>query len=99
MICCRYCSPVFIFAGLLLPLLLDFGLLEFVGTMMTRIMRPVFRLPGRSAVDCFASWLGDGSVGILLTQQTGTKASSIPSGKPPSSVPQLSLRLMVSVWW
>ncbi|MGL4715633.1 MAG: nucleoside recognition domain-containing protein, partial [Aeromonas sp.] len=60
---------VFLFAGLLLPLLLDFGLLEFVGTMMTRIMRPVFRLPGRSAVDCFASWLGDGSVGILLTSK------------------------------
>lgn len=60
---------VFIFAGLLLPLLLDFGLLEFVGTLMTRIMRPVFRLPGRSAVDCFASWLGDGSVGILLTSK------------------------------
>ncbi|WKE66360.1 YjiH family protein [Gallaecimonas kandeliae] len=58
---------VFIFAGLLLPLLLDFGLLEFVGTLMTKIMRPVFQLPGRSAVDCFASWLGDGSVGILLT--------------------------------
>ena len=37
--------------------------------MMTRIMRPVFRLPGRSAVDCFASWLGDGSVGILLTSK------------------------------
>ncbi len=60
---------VFLFAGLLLPLLLDFGLLEFVGTMMTRIMRPVFRLPGRSAVDCSASWLGDGSVGILLTSK------------------------------
>lgn len=58
---------VFIFAGLLLPLLLDFGLLEFVGTLMTKVMRPVFKLPGRSAVDCFASWLGDGSVGILLT--------------------------------
>ena len=43
---------VFIFAGLLLPLLLNFGLLEFIGTLMTKIMRPVFRLPGRSAVDC-----------------------------------------------
>ena len=60
---------VFIFAGLLLPLLLDFGLLEFVGTLLTRIMRPIFRLPGRSAVDCMASWLGDGSVGILLTSK------------------------------
>ncbi|GAB2712678.1 YjiH family protein [Halomonas garicola] len=60
---------VFVFAGLLLPLLLDFGLLEFIGTLLTGIMRPVFRLPGRSAVDCIASWLGDGSVGILLTSK------------------------------
>lgn len=58
---------VFLFAGLLLPLLLNFGLLEFIGSLMTPIMRPLFRLPGRSAVDCSTSWLGDGSVGILLT--------------------------------
>ena len=30
-------------------------------------MRPVFNLPGRSALDCVASWLGDGSIGVLLT--------------------------------
>ena len=60
---------VFVFAGLLLPLLLNFGLLEFIGTLMTKIMRPIFRLPGRSAVDCIASWIGDGSVGILLTSK------------------------------
>lgn len=58
---------VFIFAGFLLPLLLDFGLLEFVGTLATKIMRPLFNLPGRSAVDCLTSWLGDGSVGVMLT--------------------------------
>ncbi|MDG3085410.1 YjiH family protein [Vibrio hannami] len=60
---------VFIFAGLLLPLLLNFGLLEFIGTLLSKIMRPVFNLPGRSAIDCMASWLGDGSVGILLTSK------------------------------
>ncbi|RJX69759.1 YjiH family protein [Vibrio sinensis] len=60
---------VFIFAGLLLPLLLNFGLLELVGTLLSKIMRPVFNLPGRSAIDCIASWLGDGSVGILLTSK------------------------------
>lgn len=60
---------VFVFAGLFLPLLLNFGLLELIGTLMTNIMRPVFRLPGRSAVDCIASWIGDGSVGILLTSK------------------------------
>ncbi|CAM4155297.1 YjiH family protein [Pseudoalteromonas byunsanensis] len=58
---------VFILAGLLLPLLLNFGLLELVGTLLTKIMRPLFGVPGRSAVNCVASWLGDGSVGILMT--------------------------------
>lgn len=60
---------VFIFAGLLLPLLMNFGLLELVGTLLCKVMRPVFNLPGRSAIDCIASWLGDGSVGILLTSK------------------------------
>lgn len=60
---------VFIFAGLFLPLLLNFGLLELFGTLLTKVMRPVFNLPGRSAIDCMASWLGDGSVGILMTSK------------------------------
>ncbi|MDR9828260.1 YjiH family protein [Vibrio sp. FNV 38] len=60
---------VFIFAGLLLPLLLNFGLLELFGTMLSKVMRPIFNLPGRSAIDCIASWLGDGSVGILMTSK------------------------------
>ena len=33
---------VFILAGLLLPLLLNFGLFEFVGTLLTKVMRPLF---------------------------------------------------------
>lgn len=58
---------VFFLAGLLLPLLLNFGLLDFFGALLTKVMRPVFNLPGRSAIDCVASWLGDGSIGVLLT--------------------------------
>ncbi|WP_312649096.1 YjiH family protein [Aminipila sp.] len=58
---------IFVFAGLLLPLLLDFGLLEYVGTLLVKFMRPIFTLPGRSAVDCMTSWLGDGTLGVMLT--------------------------------
>lgn len=58
---------IFAIAGLLLPLLLDFGLLEFVGALLTKIMRPVFKIPGRAAVDCFTSWIGDGTLGVMLT--------------------------------
>lgn len=60
---------VFLFAGLLLPLLLNFGLLEFFGAMLTKVMRPIFKLPGRSSVDCATSWLGDGTIGVLLTSK------------------------------
>lgn len=61
--------PVFLFAGLFLPLLLNFGLLEFFGTLLTKFMRPIFNLPGRSSIDCITSWLGDGSIGVLLTSK------------------------------
>ncbi len=60
---------VFFFAGLFLPLLLNFGLLEFCGSILTKIMRPLFKLPGRSSVDCITSWLGDGTIGVLLTSK------------------------------
>lgn len=60
---------IFLFAGLLLPLLLNFGLLEFLGTMMVKIMRPLFKLPGRSAIDALTSWVGDGTIGVLLTSR------------------------------
>ena len=58
---------LFLFAGLLLPLLTDFGLMEFFGSMMVRVMRPLFKVPGRSAIDALASWVGDGTIGVLLT--------------------------------
>lgn len=60
---------VFLFAGLFLPLLLNFGLLELCGALLTKIMRPLFKLPGRSSIDCLASWLGDGTIGVLLTNK------------------------------
>lgn len=58
---------VFLFAGLFLPLLLNFGLLELFGTLLDKIMKPLFTLPGRSSIDCLASWMGDGTIGVLLT--------------------------------
>lgn len=60
---------IFLFAGLFLPLLLNFGLLEFFGSLLTKVMRPVFKLPGRSSIDCITSWLGDGTLGIILTSK------------------------------
>jgi nucleoside recognition membrane protein YjiH len=60
---------VFFLGAMLLSLLLDFGLLDFFGALLIKIMRPVFNLPGRSALNCVASWLGDGSLGVMLTSK------------------------------
>lgn len=60
---------IFLFAGLLLPFLTDFGMLEFVGVLLTPVMRPLFDLPGRSSIDAVASWIGDGTIGVSLTNK------------------------------
>ena len=60
---------IFLFAGFLLPFLTDFGLLELIGSLLTPFMRPVFGLPGRASIDCIASWVGDGTIGVALTNK------------------------------
>ncbi len=60
------------FAGLLMPFLTDYGLMEFVGTLLKRIFRRLFTLPGRSAIDALASWMSSAPVGVLITIQQYT---------------------------
>ena len=38
-----------------------------MGALLTKVMRPLFKIPGRAAVDCFTSWIGDGTLGVMLT--------------------------------
>ncbi|MFC6765103.1 YjiH family protein [Natrinema soli] len=49
-------------------LLAELGGLQFIGTLAQPVMRPLFNLPGRSALDSAASWLGSFSVGYYLTR-------------------------------
>ena len=60
---------VFFFAALFLPLLMEYGLLELLGPIFRPVMRPLFTLPGRSTVDNLASFIGDGTVGVLITSR------------------------------
>lgn len=59
--------PFFFFAVLLLPFLTDYGLMEYIGTLLSKPFKFIFRLPGRSAIDATASWLGAAPVGVLIT--------------------------------
>lgn len=52
-----------------LALLTGFGLLEFVGVLMQPIMRPIWKTPGRSAIDAVASFVGSYSIGLLITNR------------------------------
>lgn len=56
-----------IIAGAFLPLMTEFGLMEFIGTFLGPFCRKLFKIPGRAAVDCLSSWLGDTSVAVVLT--------------------------------
>lgn len=59
----------FFFSGFLLPLLMDFGSMDYFGTLIRKFMRPLFMVPGRSAIDAVASWIGSGPVGVVITNK------------------------------
>ena len=63
----------FLVACLLLPFLIDYGVAEFVGTLLEKPFLWAFRLPGRASIDTLASWLGSSSVGVLITIQQHEK--------------------------
>ncbi|UOQ95676.1 YjiH family protein [Halobacillus shinanisalinarum] len=62
--------------GLLVPigavflsLLVGYGLLEFIGVLLQPVMRPIWKTPGRSAIDAVASFVGSYSIGLLITNR------------------------------
>jgi nucleoside recognition membrane protein YjiH len=62
--------------GLLVPIgavflafIVGYGLMEFIGVLVQKIMRPVWKTPGRSAVDAVASFVGSYSIGLLITNR------------------------------
>jgi nucleoside recognition membrane protein YjiH len=57
----------FFAASFLIPLLMDFGIMDFSGTLIRNFTQPLFKLPGRSAIDLLASWVGNCNVGVVLT--------------------------------
>ena len=61
--------PFFFWCGIFMPLLTQFGLMEFIGNLMRPIMRPLFKVPGRSAVNAAVAWVGSGTMGIILTDK------------------------------
>jgi len=55
--------------SIFLALLVGYGLMEFIGVLVQPIMRPVWKTPGRSAIDAVASFVGSYSIGLLITNR------------------------------
>ena len=75
---------IFLVLALAIPILTDFGLMEFIGTLIQRFIRFLFTLPGRAAIDLAASWFGSSAVSVIITRgqhekgfYTGREAAAI----------------------
>lgn len=55
--------------SLFLTFIIAFGFLEFIGMIMRPILRPLYKVPGKAAVDAVASFVGSFSVAIYLTNK------------------------------
>ncbi|MGM8365900.1 YjiH family protein [Virgibacillus sp. W0181] len=84
----------FFVASFLMPYLINFGIMEFTGTLLRTVIRPLFTLPGRSAIDLLSSWIGNVNVGVVLTREqyvkgyyTGREAAAIATGFSTVSLP------------
>ncbi len=55
--------------AIFLAMLVGYGLLEFIGIIVQPIMRPIWKTPGRSAIDAVASFVGSYSIGLLITNR------------------------------
>lgn len=66
---CKTLIAIGVVVSYLMPLLTDFGVMEFTGVLIRGLVKPLFTCPGRSAVDLITSWLGAAPAAVLLTKK------------------------------
>ncbi|BDU40409.1 YjiH family protein [Vibrio nigripulchritudo] len=69
-------NKLVISVGLIVPIgsiflafLVSYGLLEAIGILLQKLMQPIWKTPGRSAIDAVASFVGSYSIGLLITNR------------------------------
>lgn len=75
---------IFIVLGIAIPILTDFGLMEFLGILIRKVIRVLFTLPGRSSIDLLGSWFSSSAASVIITRDqhekgfyTGREAAAI----------------------
>jgi len=66
-------TTIFLVLTFAIPLLTDFGLMEFIGILIKKIVNKLFTLPGRASVDLVASWFGSSVVSVIITRDQHEK--------------------------
>lgn len=71
-------------AGTLVAFLTEFGFLEFLGKLLEPLMRQIYQVPGKAAVDAISSFVAAPAAGVMITNDlyhkkiyTAREASSI----------------------
>ena len=58
---------IILVGAVFMPFLINYGLLEFIGALLEPLMRPIFKLPGKAALNAVASFLTSSSLAVLIT--------------------------------
>lgn len=59
-----------ILAGaIFMPFLLNYGAIELIGVLLEPLMRPLFKLPGKAALNAAASFISSSSLGVIITSR------------------------------
>lgn len=61
--------PTVLLAGIMVPFIAEYGLLELIGAIIEPLMRPLFHVPGCAAIDAVTSFVANPTVGIFFTNK------------------------------
>jgi len=60
---------IIIVGAFFMPFLLNYGGIDFIGSILEPLMRPLFKVPGKSAIDALASFVSSSSIAVIITSK------------------------------
>ena len=60
---------IILVGAIFMPFLINYGIIELIGSLLEPLMRPLFKVPGKAALDAVASFLTSSSLAVLITNR------------------------------
>ena len=60
---------IILVGAVFMPFLLNYGAIELVGALLEPFMRPLFKIPGKAALDASASFVSSSSLAVIITSR------------------------------